>query len=141
MHAKMTARTFVRRALLASSFGPVLLALSPGHALAQTAASQVGDTITNPVTGLSTTVSALILDPAGTPTAGNTAFVRTADGYTFLVKTVGQTIYNRDTPPIGFIIASVDNTAHTVTLDALPAGGPTAPLDQRMTNADYELNF
>src|SRR5688572_26892458 len=74
--ARTTVRSFVRRSIVASCLGPVLLALSPGHVLAQTASSQVGDTITNPVTGLSTTVSALIVDPPGTPTQGNTAFVR-----------------------------------------------------------------
>lgn len=33
------------------------------------------------MTGATTTVSALLVDPVGTPTAGTTAFVRTADGY------------------------------------------------------------
>ncbi|WP_171238727.1 hypothetical protein [Ruegeria sp. HKCCA5763] len=50
---------------------------------APTASSKVGDTVANPVTGKDTTVSALIVDPASTPTAGTTAFVETADGYVF----------------------------------------------------------
>ena len=48
---------------------------------APSSTSIVGDTVTNPVTSSDTTVSALVVDPAGTPTAGDTAFVETADGY------------------------------------------------------------
>jgi len=93
--------------------------------------SQVGDTVTNPVTGLTTTVSELLVDPAGTPTAGATAFVRTADGYAFLVKAVGQTIYNSDDPPLAFVIVSSDPATNTVQLDADPPGGPTASLSTK----------
>ena len=92
----------------------------------------MGNTVTNPVTGLTTTVNALLVDPTGTPTAGTTAFVRTADGYAFLVKAVGQIIYNSDTPPLGFTIVSSNPAANTVQLDAAPPGGPTATLSTRL---------
>ena len=68
------------------------------------ASSMVGDTVTNPLTGMTTTVSGLIVDPDGTPTAGATAFVQTADGDVFLVKATGEIIYNRDSPPLAFVI-------------------------------------
>ncbi len=77
--------------------------------------SSIGQTVTNPVTGDTTTVSALRVDPAGTATAGNTAFVQTADGYTFLVKTEGEVFYNSDAPPVAFVVASVDGDKAVVT--------------------------
>lgn len=77
--------------------------------------SLVGQTVTNPITGSSTTVSVLRVDPAGTPTAGNTAFVQTADGYTFLVKTAGEVFYNSDAPPVAFVVTSVDGDKAVVT--------------------------
>ena len=89
-------------------------------------ASKVGDSVTNPVTNATTTVSALDVDPVGTPTAGSTAFVETADGYIFMVKTVGQTIYNGDVPPVGFAVLSQDTTAGTVRIQA---PGQQTPVD------------
>ncbi len=83
--------------------------------------STIGLTVNNPVTSTATTVSSLVVDPTGTPTAGTVAFVKTADGYTFLVKAVGEVIYNGDTPPQGFTITAKDTTAKTVTLAPTPA--------------------
>jgi len=80
--------------------------------------STVGQSVNNPVTSSTTTVSALIVDPVGTPTAGATAFVRTADGYIFLVKAVGEKVYNGDNPPIAFTILSKNTTTHTVQIQA-----------------------
>jgi hypothetical protein len=138
--------TSLRRVLaivcLLSAAGAPLRAQNPPPPPPPSSTSTVGATVTNPVTGLATTVSALRVDPAGTPTAGTTAFVRTADGYAFLVKPVGQTIYNDATPPLGFVIISIDATTHVAQLDANPPGpdpnpnGPpnaaTSPLDTRL---------
>ncbi|MDI1312213.1 hypothetical protein [Prosthecobacter sp.] len=66
------------------------------------------------MTNLSTTVSGFINDPVGTPTVGDVAFVKTANGYVFLVKTVGDLIYNNDDPPVAMKIVSKDTTAGTV---------------------------
>src|SRR3954451_19561637 len=93
--------------LLSATGAPLWAQNPPPPPPAPSSTSTVGATVTNPVTGLTTTVSALRVDPAGTPTAGTTAFVRTADGYAFLVKAVGQTIYNDATPPLGFVIISI----------------------------------
>lgn len=96
----------------------VALFLSISSALAvdppPTATSTLGMTVLNPVTNLSTTVSGFINDPVGTPTVGDVAFVKTADGYVFLVKTVGDLIYNADDPPVAMKIVSKDTTAGTV---------------------------
>ncbi|WP_395744507.1 hypothetical protein [Prosthecobacter sp.] len=101
--------------------------------------SSVGDTVTNPVTGTSMTVSALIKDPAGTPTAGSTAFVLmgAAPGtvYAVLVKNVGDYVYNNDTPPLGFKILSKDTTAHTVTLQNPANTSLTATLSYQGTDS------
>ena len=97
--------------------------------------STVGQTVANPPTGLSTTVSELITDPAGTPTAGDTAFVHTADGYVFLVKAVNEIVYNNDTPPLGFKIISQDTTAKTVQLQA-----QTSPVSPTTATLSYEFN-
>ena len=69
--------------------------------------SIVGDTVTNPITNQPTKVTKLIVDPAGTPTQGTTAFVQTEDGFTFLVKEVGEFFYNNDIPPLAFEIESI----------------------------------
>jgi uncharacterized protein YhjY with autotransporter beta-barrel domain len=103
--------------------------------------SKVGDSVTNPVTGLSTKVTAVVVDPAGTPTAGTTAFVQTLDGYSILVKALTEKIYNNDSPPLGFTILSQDTTAKTVTLDADPVGGPTATLAYQGTTANFQAQF
>ncbi|HSH96525.1 MAG TPA: hypothetical protein VK968_20420, partial [Roseimicrobium sp.] len=101
----------------------------------------MNDNVTNPATGLSTKVTALIVDPVGTPTAGTVAFVQTLDGYSILVKAVGEKIYNTDTPPLGFTILSQDTTAKTVTVDADPAGGPTSTLLYQGTTANLQAQF
>jgi hypothetical protein len=103
--------------------------------------STVGQTVTNPLTGLTTTVSALLTDPTGTPTAGTTAFVETADGYAFLVKTVGEKIYNSDPTPLGFTIVSQDIATKTVQLDADPLDGNTAPLSYQLTTAELQAQL
>ena len=106
-------------------------------------ASTVGESVTNPVTGMSTTVSALITDPAGTPTAGNTAFVRTADGYVFLVKAVNEIVYNNDSPPLGFKIISQDTMAQTVQLQAQtnPVSATNATLGYQILYTDLQAQF
>ncbi len=105
---------------------------------APTADSIVGDTVNNPVTGLDTTVTALIVDPASTPTAGTTAFVETADGYVFLVKDAGDTIYNSDNPPLAFEIVSITGT--TAQISNSGATG-TASLSTQLTLSQYNSNF
>ena len=104
-------------------------------------ASTVGQSVTNPETGMSTTVSALITDPAGTPTAGNTAFVRTADGYVFLVKAVNEIVYNNDTPPVGFKILSQDTMAKTVTLQNPADTSKTATLGYEILYTTLQAQF
>jgi hypothetical protein len=86
----------------------------------------VGQTVWNPITEENTTVSSLMKDPVGTPTAGTTAFVVTADGYAFLVKPVGSIIYNNDSPPSGFVIVQAGATANTVEIRL--ASDPSAPV-------------
>lgn len=85
------------------------------------------------------TVSALIKDPAGTPTAGTTAFVLmgAAPGtvYAVLVKNVGDYVYNNDTLPLGFKILSKDTTAHTVTLQNPANTSLTATLSYQGTDS------
>ncbi|MBW7920843.1 MAG: autotransporter outer membrane beta-barrel domain-containing protein [Rubellimicrobium sp.] len=88
----------------------------------------MGQEVTNPATGDPTTVSGFLYDPAGTPTAGNVAFVRTADGYTFLVKTANQTFYNNDTPPVAYHIDSISSSGvATVTVTSAVEGQDTLP--------------
>src|SRR4051812_40790820 len=110
-----TSYSFATRWVFASALAVALL-LSTGRAFAQLPAGPwtVGQTFTNPVTSASTTVSGFINDPAGTPTAGTVSFVRSADGYVFLVKHLGAIVYNNDTPPVAFQIITEDTTAHTV---------------------------
>lgn len=105
---------------------------------AHAADSKVGDTVTNPVTGKDTTVSALIVDPASTPTAGTTAFVQTADGYVFLVKAAGETIYNSDNPPVAFEIVSISGTTAQI---SSPGASGTASLSTQLTRAQYDSDF
>jgi hypothetical protein len=105
---------------------------------APSSTSTLGETVTNPLTAVDTTVSALLVDPAGTPTAGATAFVRTADGYIFLVKAVGQTIYNGDAPPVGYSIVSKDTVTMTVKLDVGGDALATLPYETLYTNPDVQ---
>jgi len=105
--------------------------------------STVGQSVTNPVTHQTTTVTALLVDPAGTPSPGATAFVETLDGYAFLVKNVGETFYNRDTPPLGFVVLTKDTGANTATVRATLADSPTlsfAPyLPQSTLNSMFQM--
>src|SRR6185437_10437399 len=53
--------------------------------------------VTDPATNTTTTVSSLVVDPNGTPTAGQTAFVVLADGNVVLVKSAtagANALYN-----------------------------------------------
>lgn len=103
-----------------------------------TNSSSLGDTVTNPITGLSTTVSALIVDPAGTPTAEDVAFVQTADGYTFLVKLTGETLYNSDTPPVPFTIIDIDGGEARVTS---PDANGSALFPVAQTTVEFDATF
>ncbi|MEO7933116.1 MAG: autotransporter outer membrane beta-barrel domain-containing protein [Chthoniobacterales bacterium] len=104
-------------------------------------ASTVGQAVHNPVTNTDTTVQELIVDPAGTPTAGSTAFVRTADGYAFLVKNVGEKIYNSDTPPLGFTVTAKNAGTKVATLDPDPVGGATADFTYQEPYVDFQAQF
>lgn len=77
--------------------------------------SMVGDTVENPMTMEETTVTKLISDPPDTPTEGDTAFVQTADGYTFLVKSEGDKFYNSDEEPLAFTITEISDNDVTFT--------------------------
>ncbi len=103
--------------------------------------STIGQTVTNPVTGMTTTVSGLITDPAGTPTAGDTAFVQTADGYAFLVKGAGDLFYNNGTPPLAFLIVGPGASPNTVEVDPFPVGGDTADFATRLLETERQALF
>ena len=103
------------------------------------ASSTVGETVTNPITPLDTPVTNLLVDPASAPTAGDTAFVQTADGYTFLVKGVGEVFYNQDTPPEPFTITGICGTDATVTTPEATAP-ITFPTGQTTTDFDSGFN-
>lgn len=127
---------------LTFSLMPALLPAAEPPPPEPSSTSLIGDTVTNPVTASTTTVSGLMLDPAGTPTAGATAFVQTADGYAFLIKSIDQIIYNQDAPPVGFKILSKDTTAKTVTLQlASDATAPTATLSYQLLQTDLDAQF
>ncbi|WP_217677245.1 autotransporter outer membrane beta-barrel domain-containing protein [Falsochrobactrum tianjinense] len=100
--------------------------------------STVGQMVTNPVNNETTTVSALLVDPAGTATAGDTAFVQTADGYTFLVKSAGNQFYNSDTPPVAFTITSISDSLAVVT-SSEATGTADFPVGQ--TTLDFNASF
>ncbi len=102
------------------------------------ASSQVNDEVTNPVTGGVTTVESLRLDPASTDTAGDVAFVRTADGYVFLVKGVGETFYNNDNPPVGFTITAINGDIATFTT---PGATDPADVNTALTVAQFDAAF
>ncbi|MCF3973213.1 autotransporter outer membrane beta-barrel domain-containing protein [Paracoccus salsus] len=116
---------------------PALAQADPPPAPSET--SSVGDTVTNPITGLETTVSSLLVDPAGTPTAGDTAFVQTADGYTFLVKSAGETFYNSDSPPIAFTITAIASGSASVT-SSEATGSVDFPTGQTTASFDSDFN-
>ena len=122
--------------------GLLSIMVSAGAALAQpapSATSTVGSAVTNPVTSTATTVTALRLDPAGTPTAGDVAFVETADGYIFLVKSPGEFFYNNDNPPIAFEIVSIAGTTATITSPA--SNGGTATFETGQLTSTFNANF
>ncbi len=100
-----------------------------------TKTSTVGMTVNNPVTSAATTVSALVVDPSGTATAGAVAFVKTADGYIFLVKEIGEVIYNGDSPPQGFLITAKDTTTKIASLT------PTPPDPDESKNEPFTLSY
>lgn len=105
--------------------------------------SAVGGTVTNPVTGGSTTVTGLISDPAGTDTAGTTAFVRTADGYVFLVKDAGEKVYNSDDPPEVYeIVTKTPATGTTpATAEIRSSAGTTAPFEYQILYSTFQTQF
>lgn len=90
--------------------------------------SVIGDTVVNTLTGETTTVSELIVDPEGTDTAGETAFVRTADGYIFLVKEPGEKVYEIGEPPQTYVVVD-SGDAESVFLETDPPGGDTLELN------------
>ncbi|EEO5753537.1 hypothetical protein G6T08_005064, partial [Salmonella enterica] len=101
--------------------------------------SRPDETVTNPITGLETTVTKILVDPPGTETAGKTAFVQTADGYTFLVKTAGEKFYNNDSPPVAFTIESFSGADAVVTSkDA--KGSAKFTVSQKTTTFDKNFN-
>jgi len=86
-------------------------------------------TVTNPITGATTTVSNLVTDPAGTATVGTVAGVITADGYSWLVKQVDDPYYilNPAYPLdpdasqyLVYTITSIDLATGDVVLDLSP---------------------
>src|SRR5215472_9590220 len=91
----------ILRATLVVGVAPAALLLpmqaQAGPPPPPSASSTVGESVTDPSTGNPTTVSSLIVDPNGTPTAGQTAFVVLADGNVVLVKSAtagSNSIYN-----------------------------------------------
>jgi len=130
-------------ALLFLSVPTVLLADDPPPPPPYpTKTSTVDQTVTNPATGSVTTVSELIKDPAGSSTAGTTAFVRTADGYVILVKAVGEQIYNNGTPPLEYTILDLDLATGKAKLQASTDGTSNiAWLDYQGTYANFQEQF
>ena len=116
-------------------------AQSPPPPPAPSDTSTVGQTVTNPLTSETTTVISLQEDPPGSPTAGDTAFVQTADGFAFLVKDIGEFIYNNDTPPLAFEIVGPGATPGTVLLSADPPDGPTAELRTGLPDVELQAEF
>jgi hypothetical protein len=108
-----------------------------------TAATIVGDTVTNVVTGADTTVTELILDPPAAPGDPALAFVRTADGHVILVRNqVNDVIYSNDPTPIAFVVVATDATAKTVTLRLQSdPDAPTAEFSYAPTNTVYQAEF
>ena len=94
--------------------------------------------ITNPLTNKPTTVANLLTDPEGTHTAGETAFVQTADGYTFLVKSAGEKFYNSDKPPVAFTIVSISGDEAFV---SSPASDGTAGFHVGQKTESFDADF
>jgi hypothetical protein len=143
LHASLTStlprirrrpQPFVRILLLAAAVwlvaSPRIFAADP----APSATSKVGDHVTGH-DGAATTVSDLIKNPDD-----STAFVITTDGYAFLVKGVGDSIYNQQTPPLRFIILAV-STSGTATLQADMPDGPTVELGTELLYADLQADL
>ncbi|MFD2157641.1 hypothetical protein ACFSW8_01875 [Rubritalea tangerina] len=100
----------------------------------------IGEAVTNPLTGLETTVSAVISDfnPNATPT---TAFVQTADGYTFLVKDVNESFWPSSGASVGFKVLS-NAAANTVTLETIPSdAGTNSTFSIGQTTTSYNSKF
>ncbi len=106
--------------------------------------STLGMVVHNPATNAAVTVTGFIVDPTGTPTAGTVAFVLTSDGYSFLVKPVGDLIYNSDDPPVAMKIVSKDSAAGTVQIrpNSLAPTDPTTSLGYQtlLTTMEGVLN-
>jgi hypothetical protein len=133
----------------------VLMLLSQ-QAAAQSALPAVATTFVNPITGLNTTVTGYIYDPANTPTAGDVAFYQTVDdpapgettgvGYTFLYKTVGQTFYNDvdptdDVDPIPYLVDSISGNTATVSSTSYPDGTAPTPFDVVQQTTAFDSDF
>jgi hypothetical protein len=101
---------------------------------APSATSQIGDHVTGHG-GASTTVSDLIKNPDD-----STAFVVTADGYAFLVKGVGESVYNKQTPPLRFIVLA-GSTPGTVKLQADLPDGPTVDFATELPYAELQADL
>jgi hypothetical protein len=69
-----------------------------------TKATALNATVCNPITNALTAVSSVSQDPAGTPTAGENAWVETADNYHFFVKQVGDTFYADGTTSSNLVV-------------------------------------
>ncbi|MEM6467328.1 MAG: hypothetical protein AAF679_12620, partial [Pseudomonadota bacterium] len=152
-HFPRTSRSLTSLCLTASTLF-VLCAVAPAQVVAQSGggggggstpppppapsqSSTVGQTVTSPKTGNTTTVTGLVQDPAGTPTAGTTAFVETAEGNVFLVKSAGDLIYNDD--GLAYEIVSISGT--TMTLDAEPFEGTTTDFSTQPTQTEFDQEF
>jgi hypothetical protein len=123
---------------------PYALAADPPPAPSKT--SVLNQSVTNPATGETTVVTGLIADPAGTPTANATAFVTTADGWTFLVKDVGELVYTtkvdeETNEPRSLLIVSADATAHTVVLDPRVKNAGTQTISTWLDATEYQKYF
>ncbi|EGJ10215.1 outer membrane autotransporter, partial [Rubrivivax benzoatilyticus JA2 = ATCC BAA-35] len=122
--ARARTASALRRLALAGCLGaalPAAFAADPPPPPPQPGkTSVVDDVVRNPLTGLDVTVTELVLDPAGTPTAGSVAYVRTSDGYVFVVKEVGELLYGPGASPQALTILARDAAANAVTLTFEP---------------------
>jgi hypothetical protein len=116
------------------------LAADPPPAPSKT--STVGMVVTNPVTNLPTTVSALVVDPDGTPTAGATGFVQTQDGYTFFVKSVGETFWINGTSlkEVKVLPKEPVDPAGTVRIQSLGGAQEVQPINMLTSSYDAQFN-
>ena len=115
----------------------------PAPAPAPSKTSTVGMVVTNPVTNLPTTVSKLEVDPDGTPTAGATNFVQTEDGYTFLVKSVGETFWINGTSlkEVKVLPKEPVDPADTVRIQFQSPGGAQDVQQINMLTSSYNAQF